>query len=191
MLPHLAAGTGYRENQSLAGFTARLCQPSTADLGGSADWCGRLLDWPLVLAVLAAVLAATSRSNRSGLEFALAVCALPLVSSVSWSFHLVVLILPIALLLRQVFLGQLSRWQIRLLLLAWACFSVGPALHYLWIVHPLSNWALPLDWIRIGLTRLVGEAYLMGSLILFASVWLALRKEREASALEHSTSIAA
>src|SRR5207237_9785428 len=86
MLPHLAAGTGYRENQSLAGFSARLCNPSTADAGGNAGWGGRLLDWPLVAGVIGLVLYETSRLSRSGLEFALAIAALPLISRVPWTF---------------------------------------------------------------------------------------------------------
>jgi len=178
MLPHLAAGTGYRENQSLAGFTARICQPSTADAGGGAGWCGRALDWPLVLLLLFIVLRATSRPARSGLEFALAVSALPLISSVTWSFHLVVLILPIALLIRQAFLGAMSRTAGRFLLAAWLCFSVGPALHYLLIYHPLPQLPGILELLPLGVTRLFGEAYLIGTVIIVASVWVALRNER-------------
>jgi hypothetical protein len=191
MLPHLGAGTGYRENQSLAGFTARLCQPSTADAGGSAGWCGRLLDWPLVLALLAAVVMVTRRATRSGLEFALAVAALPLISSVTWSFHLVVLILPIALLIRQVFRGEMTRAAGRVLLLAWLCFSIGPAIHYLLILHPLPHWPGILDAIRYGVTRLFGETYLVGTLILFASIWLALRRAQVASTSKRAAEIAA
>ena len=178
MLPHLAAGTGYRENQSLAGFTARICQPSTADAGGGAGWCGRALDWPLLLLLLFIVLRATSRPARSGLEFALAISALPLISSVTWSFHLVVLILPIALLIRQAFAGAMSRLAGRFLLAAWLCFSVGPALHYLLIYHPLPQLPGILELLPLGLTRLFGEAYFIGTLIVFGSVWVALRNER-------------
>jgi len=186
MLPHLAAGTGYRENQSLAGFAARICQPSTADAGGGAGWCGRALDWPLVLLLLFVVIRATSRPTRSGLEFALAVSTLPLISSVTWSFHLVVLILPIALLIRQAFLGAISRTAGRFLLAAWLCFSVGPALHYLLIYHPLPQLAGILELLPMGLTRLFGEAYLIGTVIIVGSVWVALRNERrfEAAAAE-------
>ena len=182
MLPHLAAGTGYRENQSLAGFTARLCQPSSADAGGGAGWCGRALDWPLVLLLLFIVLRATSRSGRSGLEFALAVSALPLMSSVTWSFHLVVLILPITLLIRQAVLGAMSRRATRFLLAAWLCFSVGPALHYLLIYHPLPHLAGVLELLPMGVTRLFGEAYVIGTVIIVASVWVALRNERRIEA---------
>ena len=178
MLPHLAAGTGYRENQSLAGFTARICQPSTADAGGGAGWCGRVLDWPLVILLLYIVIRATSRAVRSGLEFALAVSALPLISSVTWSFHLVILILPIALLIRQAFAGAMSRRAGRFLLVAWLCFSVGPALHYLLIYHPLPQLPGILELLPMGVTRLFGEAYFIGTLIIFGSVWVALRNER-------------
>jgi len=191
MLPHLAAGTGYRENQSLAGFAARICQPSTADAGGSAGWCGRALDWPLVLLLLFVVIRATSRPTRSGLEFALAVSTLPLISSVTWSFHLVVLILPIALLIRQAFLGAMSRTAGRFLLAAWLCFSVGPALHYLLIYHPLPQLPGILELLPMGLTRLFGEAYLIGTVIIASSVWLALRNERRAEAAVTATAVAA
>jgi hypothetical protein len=182
MLPHLAAGTGYRENQSLAGFTARLCQPSTADAGGSAGWCGRALDWPLVLLLLFIVWRATSRPVRSGLEFALAVSTLPLISSVTWSFHLVVLILPIALLIRQAFSGAMSRRAGRFLLVAWLCFSVGPALHYLLIYHPLPQLPGILELLPMVVTRLFGEAYFIGTVIIVGSVWVALRNERRLAA---------
>ena len=191
MLPHLGAGTGYRENQSLAGFTARLCQPSTADAGGNAGWCGRLLDWPLVIALLAVVLLATSRTTRSGLEFALAITALPLISSVTWSFHLVILILPIALLIRHAFNGEMSRRAGRVLLLAWLCFSVGPAFHFLLVLHPLPHWPGALDAIRYGVTRLIGETYFIGTLILFASLWAVVRNTRQSEKAPPSTAIAA
>src|SRR6266550_4469122 len=178
MLPHLAAGTGYRENQSLAGVAARICDPNTANAGGSAGWCGRLIDWPAVLVLLAIVWRMTSRASRSGLEFALAVTALPLISSVTWSFPLVILILPIALLVRQALSGRMPRGQIRALLLAWICFSAAPAIHYLLIVYPLPHWTGLLDLIPQGITRLVSEAYFIGTVIAFASVWVALRNER-------------
>jgi len=191
MLPHLAAGTGYRENQSLAGFTARICQPSTADAGGGAGWCGRVLDWPLTLGLLFIVLRVTSRTSRSGLEFALAISALPLVSSVTWSFHLVILILPIALLIRLAFSGALSRTAGRFLIAAWLCFSVLPGLHYLLIVHPLPHWPGLLDVVLVGVTRLASEAYFIGTVIVFASIWVALRNERQLQTAAQTPALAA
>jgi hypothetical protein len=191
MLPHLAAGTGYRENQSLAGVATRLCDPNTANLGGSAGWCGRLIDWPAILVVLAIVLRITSRTSRSGLEFGLAVTALPLISSVTWSFPLVILILPIVLLVRQALSGLMSRWQIRALLAAWICFSAAPAVHYLLIVYPLPHLTGLLDLIPQGITRLFGEAYFIGTLIVFVSVCVALRNEHRAQATAPAPAIAA
>ena len=191
MLPHLAAGTGYRENQSLAGVAARLCDPTTVNAGGSAGWCGRLIDWPAVLVLLAIVWRFTSRASRSGLEFALAVTTLPLISSVTWSFPLVILILPITLLVREALSGRMSRGQIRALLAAWVCFSAAPAVHYLLIVYPLPHWMGALDLIPQGITRLVGEAYFIGTVIVFASVCLALQKERRTESAVPAPAIAA
>ena len=191
MLPHLAAGTGYRENQSLAGVAARICDPTTANAGGSAGWCGRLIDWPAVLVLLAIVWRMTSRVSRSGFEFALAVTALPLISSVTWSFPLVILILPIVLLVRHARSGQMSRGQIRALLAAWVCFSAAPAIHYLLIVYPLPHWTGLLDLIPQGITRLVGEAYFIGTVIVFTSIAVALRKQRRAEAAVPAPAIAA
>ena len=191
MLPHLAAGTGYRENQSLAGVAARICDPNTANAGGSAGWCGRLIDWPAVLVLLAIVLRMTSRTSRSGLEFALAVTALPLISSVTWSFPLVILILPMVLLVRQAVTRVMSRGQIRALLGAWICFSAAPAIHYLLILYPLPHWTGLFDLIPQGITRLFGEVYFIGTLIVFASVCIALRNERRAEAIVSARAIAA
>ena len=191
MLPHLAAGTGYRENQSQAGVAARICDPNTMNAGGSAGWCGRLIDWPAVLVLLTIVWRLTSRASRSGLEFALAVTALPLISSVTWSFPLVILILPIALLVRQAMSGKMSRGQIRALLGAWVCFSAAPAVHYLLIVYPLPHWTGVLDLMPQGITRLVGEAYFIGTLVVFGGICLALRTERRSESAVTPPALAA
>ena len=191
MLPHLAAGTGYRENQSLAGVAARICDPNTTNAGGSAGWCGRLIDWPAVLVLLTIVWRLTSRASRSGLEFALAVTALPLISSVTWSFPLVILILPIALLVRQAMSGRMPRGQIRALMGAWVCFSAAPAVHYLLIVYPLPHWTGVLDLMPQGVTRLVGEAYFIGTLVVFGGICLALRTERRSESAVTPPALAA
>jgi hypothetical protein len=110
---------------------------------------------------------------------------------VTWSFPLVILILPIALLVRQAVGGTMSRPQIRALLVAWVCFSAAPAIHYLLILHPLPHWTGLLDLIPQGITRLLGEAYFIGTLIVFASVWVALRNERRLQTQDHSPALAA
>ena len=179
VLPHLATGTGYRENQSLAGLAARLCDPSTADHGGGAGWCGRLVGLPPTLLVLGIIVAALRRPVRSPLEFGLAMAALPLVSTVTWSFHLVILIFPIVLLVRGAFSPGARRLQGRLLLLAWLAFSVGPAAHYALFFIPLP--ALPgwLDALPRLAARLLAESYLIGTLLVFACTWIALRREQQ------------
>jgi hypothetical protein len=63
-------------------------------------------------------------------------------------------------------------------LIAWVCFSAAPAIHYLLIVHPLPHWTGGLDLIPQGFTRLVGEAYFIGTVIVFGSLAIALRKQR-------------
>ena len=179
VLPHLAGGTGYRENQSLAGLAARLCQPSTADQGGGAGWCGRLVAWPSTLVVIGLLAVAVRRPVRSSLEFALAMTALPLISTVTWSFHLVVLILPIVLLIRFAVEHQAARALNRVLLLAWLCFSVGPAAHYALIFAPLPSLSGWLEVFPEAVTRIVAESYLIGTVAIFMSVILALRHERK------------
>ena len=189
LLPHLSAGTGFRENQSLNGVAARLCDPSTAEHGGSAGWCGRALAWPASAGVLALVLAAVRRPARRGLEFALAVCALPLLSSVTWSFHLVLLLFPIALLVREQVEGRTSAWERRLLLGAWACFALAPLVHYGLIIDPVV--ASGAGRMLLGaLGALFDETYFLGTVILLGVLWVQVRREAK-SAAPASTEVAA
>ena len=189
LLPHLSAGTGYRENQSLAGAATRLCDPSTADHGGSAGWCGRAIAWPAAGAVMVLVLVATRRPVRRGLEFALAVCALPLISSVTWSFHLVLLLLPVALLVRHVFEGGCSQVQRRLLLAAWACFALAPLVHYALIIEPVS--ASGIAGAVLGtLNAFFDETYLIGTLIVFGVLWVEVRGQAQAAELARTDAAA-
>lgn len=182
MLPHLAAGSGYRENQSLAGLAARLCNPATADQGGGAGWCGRLVAWPATLAVLALVAFAVRRGTRSAMEFGLAVAALPLISTVTWSFHLVILILPIVLLIRTIHEGSASRAQVRRLFAAWLFFSVGPAAHYALIFAPLPHWPGWLELLPGTLTWVAAQSYLIGTVLVFSCAWIAVRVENRVGA---------
>jgi hypothetical protein len=191
ILPHLAGGSGYRENQSIAGITTRLCNPASADAGGGAGWCGRLLDWPLVLLLLSVLLAAVTRRSRPSLEFALAVAALPLVSSITWSFHLVVLVLPITLLIRQMFSGAVSRAGGRVLIASWICFSVLPAIHYLLIFHPLPHWPGMLDIVPLMLTHLASDAYFIGTLLIVGSLLVAVRPDHQVETATATPAIAA
>lgn len=182
MFPHLASGTGYRENQSITGFAIRLCDPQRADLGGAGGWCGHAVAWPAIALLLALLLAAVRRQTRSDLEFALAVTILPLVSSITWSFHLIVLMLPIALLLRRLFeTRQVSATGILALLTAWACFAVAPGLHFALILHPLPGLPGMLNLIPSAVSRALAEAQLGGTLVLFALLWKMTRASSPAT----------
>jgi hypothetical protein len=76
-------------------------------------------------------------------------------------------------------------------MVAWVCFSAAPAIHYLLILYPLPHWSGALDLIPLTITRLLGEAYFIGTLIVFASVCFALRKERRAESALPAPAIAA
>jgi hypothetical protein len=143
------------------------------------------------LLLLGAVLFVTRRPSRSRLEFALAVAALPLVSSISWSFHLVILVLPITLLIRQVFSGAVSRLGGRVLLAAWLCFSVLPAVHYLLIFYPLPHWPGLLDVIPLAVTQLASNGYFIGTVLVAGSLVLLLAGERRIAQGEHPVAAAA
>ncbi len=179
ILPHLGAGTGYRENSSITGVAIRLCDPVRADQGGAGGWCGHAIAWPAIGVLLALLLAVTRRDSRGDLEFALAVTLLPLVSSVTWSFHLVLLLFPIALLVRRLFEArQVSGAGLLALLVAWACFAVAPGLHFALVLHPLPSWPGLLDLFPRAVTRALAEAQLAGTLLIFGVLWTMVRQGR-------------
>ncbi|HYM49751.1 MAG TPA: glycosyltransferase family 87 protein [Candidatus Limnocylindrales bacterium] len=191
LLPHLSTGTGYRENQSLAGMAARLCDPSTSEHGGAAGWCGRIVTWPAVAGVVALVLVATRRTTRVGLEFGLAVCALPLLSTVTWSFHLVLLLFPIALLIREVVRGTVTRGQRRLLLVAWGCFALAPLVHYALILDPITVSPGPAQALLSAVSTVFADAYFVGTCLLFGVLWVTVKRLHRAEASAAVESLAA
>jgi Glycosyltransferase family 87 len=124
-----SAATGFRDNASPAGFLARLFHPATFyDGGAPAD----LLLKALFVAVAAAVVAVSwqrlGRSPRAdpagrAAEVAVAVAAAPLLLSIAHSFHLVLLLLPILVLLH-LGLTRADRGAVAAALAAW--LLVGP-----------------------------------------------------------------
>jgi hypothetical protein len=77
------------------------------------------------------------------------------------------------------------------LLLAWICFSAAPAIHYLLIVYPLPHWTGLLDLVPQGITRLMSEAYFIGTVTIFGSIWVALRNERRLQTRANTPALAA
>jgi hypothetical protein len=65
----------------------------------------------------------------------------------------------------------------RLLMVAWLCFSAGPAVHYLLIVHPLPDLPGIADLAPRLVTGLLAQTYFIGTVIIVASLWVAVRAE--------------
>lgn len=186
ILPHLAAGTGYRENSSLAGLAARICDPATADTAGSAGWCGRALGWPLEIGLVALIALAIGRGRRSAIEFAMVVAALPLLSTVSWSFQLVLLIFPITLAVREVMAGRASGGQRRLLILAWICFALAPLVHYALVIYQTPHSGI--GGALAGTAAWVfDETYVAGNLLLFWVLWSLARAQEATGSIAASS----
>jgi len=177
LLPALGSGNGYRENQSLLGFFTRLCSPGGPD-GASAGpgLCARALTIPADLLLFAGLWAVTvrdhrdeqsadTRDRRRALEYALAVVTVPLVASVAWGLHLVLVLLPLAVALRcLVAEGGLTRGRLALLIGVIACFSVLRGAYYTAIVESLAAPTTPL---LAGAVRLASESYFIGLLLLW------------------------
>ncbi len=188
LLPALGAGNGYRENQSLLGFFTRLCSPGGPD-GASAGpgACARALTVPADLLLLAALWWATARDSlwqvpeavrrrRRALEYALALLTVPLIASISWGLHLVLILLPIAIILRyMVAESYLTPVRVGIFAGALACFSVIRGAYYTFLLHPASaaGWA---GLLMQSAVRIVSESYLLGLLLLWLLAFSLLRR---------------
>ncbi len=103
VLPTIGLGTSNRDNASVNGLLSRVIEIYPQ---ASGPFPAKGVAAALVLLAIAAFLAITLRAVASGpvgepvrgLEFALFVAVLPIISSVSWQHHLVTLLLPISLL---------------------------------------------------------------------------------------------
>jgi hypothetical protein len=124
-----AAATGFRDNAAPAGLLARLFHPDTFYNGGAPGDLGlRLLFAAAALAVVGTSWWRLGRRPRRrplerALEVAVAVGAAPLLLSIAHSFHLVLLLLPILVLLHVGF-ARRDRRAVAAALAAW--LLVGP-----------------------------------------------------------------
>jgi hypothetical protein len=190
LLPALGSGNGYRENQSLLGFFTRLCSPGGLD-GASAGpgACARGLTVGADAALFAGLWLATARRSlwelsesaryrRRALEYGLAVLTVPLVASISWGLHLVLVLLPIAILLRYLVADRaFTRPRLVALIVALACFSVVRGAFYMAILHPFPGTP------QIAM-RLASESYVVGLLLLWLLVFRVLRSADAVAARE-------
>ncbi len=191
LLPALGGGNGYRENQSFLGFFTRLCSPGGLD-GASAPPgnCARALTvsadllllvglWWVTLRGVQVKLPEAAVRRRRALEYGLAVFTVPLVASITWGLHLVLMLLPIAILLRYLFAE--NRWTPKRTLVlvgALACFSVVRGGYYTLLGQP---WLAQAGGAWQAVVRLTGESYLAGLLLFWGLTFLLLR---EANALQ-------
>jgi alpha-1,2-mannosyltransferase len=186
LLPALGSGNGYRENQSLLGLFTRLCSPGGLD-GASAGpgVCARGLTLGADVGLFAGLWLATARRSlwelsesarhrRRALEYGLALLTVPLVASISWGLHLVLVLLPIAILLRYLVAERaLTRLRLVALIVALACFSLVRGAFYMTILHPFPGTPpLPL---QIAM-RVASESYVVGLLLLWLLAFHVLRR---------------
>ncbi len=202
LLPALGSGNGYRENQSLLGFFTRLCGPGGPD-GASAGpgWCARALTIPADLLLFAGLwvatargpldrLSADARDRRRALEYSLAVVTVPLVASVTWGLHLVLVLLPLAVLLRcLVAEGGLTRSRAVLLLGVIACFSVLRGAYYTAIVYSLATPTATVPLVLVAV-RLASESYFIGLLLLWGLLFFYSMSRSNGSSASVSGTIA-
>jgi hypothetical protein len=194
LLPALGEGNGYRENQSFLGFFTRLCSPGGLD-GASAGpgACARAftlsadvlllvgLWWAITRGSLAHRPEAAHRRQRA-LEYALALFSIPLLASISWGLHLILMLLPIAILLRYLFAED--RWTPKRALVvigALACFSVVRGGYYTVLAQP---WLAQAGGAVQAVVRGAGESYLAGLLLFWGLTFLLLREAKRTSLLE-------
>jgi hypothetical protein len=166
LLPALGSGKGYRENQSLLGFFTRLCSPGGFTLGADGVLFAGL--WLATARRSLWEMSESAHHRRRALEYGLALLTVPLVASISWGLHLVLVLLPIAILLRYLVADRaFTRPRLVALIVALACFSVVRGAFYMATLHPFPGTP------QIAM-RLASESYVVGLLLLWLLVFRVL-----------------
>ncbi len=178
VLPAAGSGTGYAKNISPIGAVARLLHPDS--LGNTALGTGvgpleRATALLFALAVLVVTTYFLSRSvpsaGRRSLDAAAAVAVAPLISTLVWPGHLALLLLPFVVL--GAFAIKRSDWRIlTLTIVAWVL--TGPVYLAFTNAYAAGYYWLPL-------TRLWAESALIGAVLLWITVLIALRRQGDRS----------
>jgi hypothetical protein len=180
VLPAAAASTGFRDNAAPAGFLERLFHPATFyDGSAPADLRARGLYAAVVLAVVLATWWRLGRRPRKrplgrATEIAVGAAASPLVLSIAHSFHLVLLLLPILVLLH-VGVAHGDRVAVAAAVAAW--LLLGP-------VHQAMLAAVGAGFTTDLVLRVWNESQLAGILVLWLGCLYSLREQPQEPALE-------
>jgi hypothetical protein len=176
VFPSFGLGTGFRENLAPAGALTRLLEPSTFYGQASATPGAVRLLAALAAAAVVAITAWHLRLPRQGrrgrtLEAAAAVAATPLLATLAWPSHLVLLLLPILVLLWT----AAETGDARLLAMAASSWLLlGP-------VHSAFLYLIAAGVTSEAVLRPLAETGLAGILLLWVASLLALRRHgREA-----------
>lgn len=182
VLPAAGSGTGYAKNISPIGAVARLTHPDS--LGNTALGTGvgplerdvALLFALTVLAVTTYFLARSVQStDRRSLEAAAAVALAPLVSTLVWPGHLALLVLTFVVL--GAFAIRRGAWRI-LILAAMAWVLTGPVYLAFTNAYAAGYYWLPF-------TRVWAESALIGAVLLWITVLIALRHQGSRSEVQY------
>jgi Glycosyltransferase family 87 len=178
VLPAAGSGTGYAKNISPIGAVARLLHPDS--LGNTALGTGvgpleRAVALLFALAVLAVTTYFLARSvqstERRSLEAAAAVAVAPLISTLVWPGHLALLLLTFLVL--GAFAIRRGDWRLLILtVVAWVL--TGP------IYLAFTN-AYAAGYYRLPFTRAWAESALVGAVLLWVTVLIALRRQGDRS----------
>ena len=166
-----AGGTGFRDNAAPAGLFERLLHPASFYDGTAPGGVGvRLLYLAVVVAVVALTWWSLGTAPRSdpldrALEFGAAVAAAPLLLTISHSFHLAMLILPILVLVR----AGIERRDNRLLGAAIGGWLLIGPVHGGMLAAIANHFALD------PVLRVWNESQLLGMLLLWLGCLAALR----------------
>ncbi len=129
VFPHLGSGTGFRENIAPSGTLIRLFQPSSFyGQAGAPPPAARVLTLAISLGLLALTawrLGWSPREGRQGLvlEASAVVAVAPIVSTLTWPSHVVLLLLPIGVLLVE---GVRRRDRTLVAMVAGGALMLGP-----------------------------------------------------------------
>ena len=177
VLPALSKGTGLGANAAPAGFLERLLHPTAFyDARVQSDLVVNLLSLVVVVSVIALTWWRLGRRPRTtslgrATEMAVAMAASPLILPVSNSWHLVLLLIPILVLIR-VGLANSSGWVVTAALVSF--LFIGPVYYGLERLISIGFFPSGFAIVNDPVVRIWTESQLLGMVILWLGCLRAL-----------------